>query len=295
MPHEEGNAIPVTPLQGGPNAYPGAELGLPMMPPDYVPPEPVIPEGCTGGKVTVGGVLGLHITMPGLREKCALLYLHGGGFTIGSAMTGGPLLKLFAQKVGLEGYAVEYGLAPYHPFPEAVEDCVAFYQGLLDMGYEKIIMGGESAGAGLTLSVTLALKERKLPLPVALWCSSPVEDLSPAGQNTYMKDFLLDSTEKLLQAYAPGVDPKHPLLSPIYGDFAGMPPMILQAGGGESLAAGTVRLAEKAARANCEVVLHVGKDMPHTFAMDYECYPEAADAMEEILTFVRNQLALTEL
>lgn len=295
---------PNAPQQGGPNAYPGAsddmppmpggpgDMGVPMMPPDYVPPEPVIPEGVTGGKVTVGGVQGLHITCPGVREKCAMLYIHGGGFTIGSAMTAAPLLKLFAEKAGLEGYSVEYGLAPYHPFPEGVEDCINFYKGLLEAGYEKIIIGGESAGAELTLAVALALKDRGLPLPTALWCSSPLDDILLNRQELYSVDFLCASSDKIMEVYAPGADSKDPLLSPIYGDFTGMPPMIIQTGGGESLAAGGVRLAEKAARANVEVVLHFGQDMPHTFAMDYEHYPEAAFAMDEIIRFIVFRLEL---
>ncbi len=286
------------PMQGGPNAYPGAApgspapAGVPMMPPGYVPPDPEIPAGCSGGKVTVGGVSGMHLTKPGVKDKCAMLYIHGGGYTIGTAMTAGPLLSYFADACGLEGYSVEYGLAPEHPFPEGVMDCVHFYQGLLEMGYEKIVVGGESAGAGLTLSLALALKDRGLPLPAALWCSSPVDDIRTKDHEIYKEDFLCASCEEIVKVYAPDADPRDPLLAPIYGDFTGMPPMILQCGGGESLAAGTVRLAEKAARANCEVVLHFGQDMPHTFAMDYEHYPEAAFAMEEICRFINFRLSL---
>ncbi len=240
----------------------------------------------------MGAVSGMHLTMPGLRERAALLYLHGGGFTIGSAMTAGPLLKLFAEQCQLEGYAVEYGLAPKHPFPEGVMDCVHFYEGLLDMGYDTIVVGGESAGAGLTLSLALALKERGLPLPAALWCSSPVDDINILAHEVYKKDFLCASGEQMLAVYAPNADPKDPLLAPFYGDFTGLPPMILQCGGGESLAAGCVRLAEKAARAGCEVVLHFGQEMPHTYAMDYAHYPEAAFAMDEIHRFINFRLAL---
>jgi acetyl esterase/lipase len=284
---------PGGPVQGGPNNYPGADLGVPMFPKDYVAPEPEIPEGCTGGKMEVNGVTGLHITMDGVRSKAALLYLHGGGFTIGSAMTAGPLLKLFAEKCGLEGYGVEYGLAPWHPFPQGLNDCVRFYEGLLDMGYEEIVVGGESAGAALTLSLALAVKEKGLKLPKVLWCSSPVDDVEWYKGEVYHQDFLSESSDKVQLAYAPDADPKDPLLSPIYGDFTGMPPMIIQTGGGESLSAGGVRLAAKAAKANVEVVLHFGQDMPHTFAMDYRSYPEAAQAMEEILTFVNNRLAIS--
>lgn len=280
--------------QGGPNAYPAGggmgEYGVPVLPKDNVPAQPVIPEGYTGGQVTVGGVLGMHLTRPGLRDKCALLYLHGGGFTIGSAMTAGPLLAHFAETTGLEGYAVEYGLAPWHPFPEGINDCVAFYKGLLDMGYEKIVVGGESAGAGLTLSLAIACKQQGLPMPAVLWCSSPIDDIAMDKRETYVKDFLLDSCPNIQRVYAPDADPTDPLLSPIYADFAGFPPTVLQTGGGESLSACSIRLAEKFARANVEFVLHFGQDMPHTFAMDYLHYPEAANAMAEIVSFVNNWL-----
>lgn len=283
---------PGGPVQGGPNSYPGADLGVPMFPEDYVAPVPELPEGTTGGKVMVNGVPGLHLTMPGVREKCAFLYLHGGGFTIGSAMTGGPLLKLFAGRLGLEGYGVEYRLAPWHPFPAGVEDCVKFYEGLLDMGYEHIVVGGESAGAALTLSVALAAKAGGLKMPAALWCSSPVDDIEWYKKELYTQDFLSNSSDKVQKVYAPGADPKDPLLSPIYGDFAGLPPMVIQTGGGESLSAGAVRLAVKAAQANVEVLFHFGQDMPHTFAMDYNFYPEAKMAMEEILTFIEKRLEI---
>lgn len=285
---------PGGPVQGGPNSYPGADLGVPMFPKDYEAPEPELPQGTTGGKVMINGVPGLHLTIPGVRKKCAMMYIHGGGFTIGSAMTGGPLMKYFAEKTGLEGYAVEYGLAPWHPFPEGVEDCVRFYAGLLDMGYEHIVVGGESAGAALTLSLALAAKERGLKLPAVLWCSSPVDDVEWYKQELYTHDFLSDSSDAVQKAYAPNANPKDPLLSPIYGDFTSMPPMVLQTGGGESLSAGVVRLAAKAARANVEVQLHFGTDMPHTFAMDYNYYPEAKMAMEEIVAFINGRLAIQE-
>lgn len=286
---------PGGPVQGGPNNYPGADLGVPMMPKDHVTPPPAkMPEGTSGGEVFVNGVRGLHLTASGLREKCAFLYLHGGGFTIGSAMTAGPLMKLFAEKCGLEGYAVEYRLAPWYPYPAGVNDCVEFYKGLLDMGYEKIVVGGESAGASLTLSVALAAKAQGLKMPAVLWCSSPVDDMCWVEQELYSHDFLSDSGTKIVAAYCPDADLKDPLLSPIHGDFAGMPPMVIQTGGGESLAAGAVRLAQKAAKANVELLFHFGQDMPHTFAMDYQHYPEAAMAMDEILTFINKRLDITE-
>lgn len=267
-----------------------ADLGVPMMAPDAMPQEPVIPEGYTGGKVTVGGVTGIHVTKEGLRKDCCHLYIHGGGFTLGSAMTAGDTLAHFIEATGLEGYAVEYRLAPYHKFPAAVDDCVDFYKGLLEMGYKRIVVGGESAGAGLTLSLTHALKMAGLPLPAALWCSSPVDDMCYDQRELYKKDMFVDSCEGIRRAYVGDADLTDPRVSPIYGDFTDFPPMFVQAGGGESLSAGAIRIVEKAAKANCEVLLHFGKDMPHTFAMDYQFYPEARNAMEEFTTFINHVL-----
>ncbi len=282
---------------GGPIGGPGIPeeydgLGVPMLPPDYEPPEPTVPAGFTGGKVTIGGVNGLHITRAGTKAGACHLYIHGGGFTLGSAMTAGETLAHFLEETGLEGYAVEYRLAPYHKFPAAVEDCLAFYKGLLAMGYETIVVGGESAGAGLTLSLTHALKMEHLPLPKALWCASPVDDMCYDQRELYKTDMFVDSCEGIRKAYVGDADPTDPRISPIYGDFTGFPPMFIQAGGGESLAAGAIRIVQKAAKANCEVLLHFGQDMPHTFAMDYKFYPEARNAMKEFTTFIVNTLEL---
>lgn len=286
-------APPTMDIPGGtpiPPEY--ADLGVPMMPPDYVPPAPVIPDGYTGGTVEIGGVPGMHLTRAGVREKCAMLYIHGGGFTIGTAMTAGDLLAHFLDETGLEGYAVEYSLAPYAKFPVAVNQCVDFYHGLLDMGYERIVIGGESAGACLTIAVTHAIRMAGLPQPAALWCSSPVDDICFNQRELYIHDMFSSSPGSLMAAYVGDADPNDPRISPIYGDFTDFPPMFIQAGGAESLSAGAVRLATAAAKAGNEVLLHIGRGMPHTFAMDYPIYPEAANAMKEFTVFINNTLDL---
>ncbi len=285
---------PIGDLPGGPiqeNIPPEfASLGVPILPPDYTSPEPVIPSDFFGGKTEVNGVPGLHVMRGDVRAGCAHLYIHGGGFTIGSAMTSGEFLAYFLEKTGLEGYAVEYRLALYHPFPAAITDCLEFYQGLLNMGYDRIVVGGESAGASLTLGLVHALKMENLPLPAAIWCSSPVDDISYGERETYKTDMFTECSEGVRKAYAPDGDLKDPRISPIYGDFSGFPPMFIQAGGAESLVAGTVRLVTAAAKADNEVLLHIGKGMPHTFAMDYQHYPEANNAMNEFTTFINNIL-----
>ena len=269
-----------------------AHLKVPMMPPDYVSPEPEIPAGYEGGRVTVGGVPGMRLTKAGVREKAAMLYIHGGGFTLGSGMTAGSLLAHFLDRTGLEGYSVDYQLAPYAKFPTQVNECVAFYRGLLDLGYEQIVVGGESAGAGLTLSLVQALKMEGLPMPAAIWCSSPVDDIRYDQAELFLQDMFTQSCEDIIEAYAGDADPKDPRLSPVYGDYSDFPPSFIQAGSRESLAAGALRIVDKLVRAGSEVHFTFGKDMPHTFAMDYALYPEAENAMNEILTFISNTLDL---
>ncbi len=280
-------SAPVGPI---PQEY--AHLKVPMMPPDYVSPEPEIPAGYQGGRVTLGGVAGMHLTKGGVREKAAFVYIHGGGFTLGSGMTAGPLLAHFLERTNLEGYSVDYSLAPYAKFPVAVNQCVAFYKGLLDMGKERIVVGGESAGAGLTLSLVHALNMEGLPLPAAIWCSSPVDNLRYDQEELFLEDMFTACCEDLAEAYAGGADPKDPRLSPIYGDFHDFPPTFIQAGSAESLSAGALRIVNKLVRAGNEVHFTFGKGMPHTFAMDYPIYPEAENAMNEILVFINNVLNL---
>lgn len=278
--------------QGSPVPQEFAHLKVPMMPPDYVSPEPEIPEGYQGGKVELGGVPGMMLSRPGVREKAAFLYIHGGGFTLGSGMTAGSLLVHFLEHTNLAGYSVDYHLAPYHKFPTQINEIVAFYKGMLDSGIEKIVVGGESAGAGLTVSLIMALKMENLPLPAAIWASSPVDDIRYDQQELFLKDMFTESCQDMLEAYVGDADPKDPRISPIYGDFSDFPPTFIQAGSGESLAAGALRIVDKLVRAGNEVHFTFGKGMPHTFAMDYALYPEAENAMNEILTFVNHVLDL---
>ena len=278
--------------EGAPIPEEYAHLKVPMMPPDYQSPEPEIPEGLEGGRVELRGVPGMKLTREGVREKAAFLYIHGGGFTLGSGMTAAPLLAHFLERTNLEGYSVDYSLAPYAKFPTQMRQIVDFYRGILEAGAERIIVGGESAGAGLTISLVMALKMENLPLPAAIWASSPVDDIRYDQQETFVRDMFTDSCADMIEAYVGDADPRDPRISPIYGDFSDFPPTFIQAGSIESLSAGALRLVDRLVRAGNEVHFTFGKGMPHTFAMDYALYPEAENAMNEILTFVNNTLDL---
>ena len=262
---------------------------LPVMPEGFKPVIPPIPQGYNAEEITINGIKGTRISVPQPKREQVFMHIHGGGFTIGSAVFGIPFMLYIAKELGIECYSVDYSLAPKHKFPVQINECLNFYRGLLDMGYTKIIIGGESAGGNLSIAVTHCIKDNNLPLPVAVVALSPPVDMSP-NREMFKSDFMSGMGEVILRAYAGDADLKNPYLSPLYGDFHGFPPLLLQAGGEESLAADSVRLAEAVARADAEVLLHIWKGMGHCFAQEFGNYPEADAGMREIINFIRDKI-----
>lgn len=262
---------------------------VPTMPEGFKPVMPPIPEGFTGEEVVVNGINGVRVSAPNVKKGQVFMHIHGGGFTIGSAMFGVPLMLHLVEKLQIECYSVEYSLAPKYKFPAQINECLAFYKGLLEKGYEKIVIGGESAGGNLSIAITHCIKDNNLPLPVAVVAISPAADMSP-DRVLYKSDFMSEMGDVIAKAYAGDADLKSPYLSPVYGDFQGFPPLLLQAGGDETLAAESVHLAEAAAKANVDVLLHVWKDMGHCFVQEFGNYPEADSAMQEIINFIKEKL-----
>jgi acetyl esterase/lipase len=175
----------------------------------------------------------------------------------------------------------------------AVNQLISFYEGLLAMGYKHIIIGGESAGATFSIIVALALKDKGVRLPEAVIALSPLDDMRYDKKELFREDDMFtDMNDKIVEAYCPGSDLEDPYISPIYGDFHGFPPLLIQEGGAEVLAAGGVRLAYAAARDDAEVLLHVWKGMGHTFALQFDDFTEAASAMTEVVSFTRDKLEL---
>jgi len=263
---------------------------MPTMPEGFKMVLPHIPEGFQGELVEVNGIKGVRISAPDVKKGRVFMHIHGGGFTSGSAVFGVPFMLYLVKALGIECYSVEYSLAPKHKFPTQINECLAFYKGLLDKGYEKTIIGGESAGAGLSLSVTHCIKDNSLRLPAAVIALSPAADLAFPAAEIYKPDPMVDMMPVIAEAYAGNADLKNPYVSPAYGDFNGFPPLLLQAGSNESLAAQSVYLAKAAAKADVEVLLHFWKDMGHCFAQEFGNYPEADSAMLEIVNFIKDKL-----
>jgi acetyl esterase/lipase len=247
-------------------------------------------------KVDAGGVTAYWVrTGKPANEDKVIVYLHGGGFILGSATAnlGIPLRVGPAARTPV--LSVEYRLAPEHPFPAAVEDTVSAYRWLLERGYKgaDIALVGDSAGGGLAVSAALALVREKLPAPAAVVALSPLTDLTPVGDTRrtlagYDPIVIGDPTARFA-LYAGVHDVRDPRISPVYADLRGMPPLLIQVGTREVLLSDSVRLARRAREAGVEVTLDVWEGMWHVW-QDHALAPEARQAAREIGLFLERHL-----
>ncbi|MBZ0284711.1 MAG: alpha/beta hydrolase [Anaerolineae bacterium] len=222
-----------------------------------------------------------------------VLYLHGGGFILGVSA---PHRMMLAQLTTLNqsrSLMVDYRLAPEHPFPAALEDCLTAYRWLLKQGIppERIVVAGDSAGGNLTLALLLKLREGGEPLPAAGVCLSPPTDLTERDE-TYIRehpDLILHprAMAKFRNGYIADNDPHNPLISPLFGDLRGLPPLLVYAGSEEILCDDAVRLAEAAQAAGTPVDLRVYPRMWHVWQISGDSLPQATQSIEEIAAFIR--------
>lgn len=220
----------------------------------------------------LAGLPTLRIASPGAAEDAALLYLHGGAYVAGSAQGYRGLAGEMARAAGVTGYAVDYRLAPEAPFPAAVNDAVAAYQALLSRGFaaNRIVLAGDSAGGGLVAAALVALRDAGTALPAAAVLVSPWADLTGTAATLVSKAAADPSlTPKGLHAgarhYLGTASATHPLASPVFADFTGLPPLLIQVGSAEILLDDAVRLAGAAGAANVAVRLEIWPDMVHVW------------------------------
>ncbi|MFB9237817.1 alpha/beta hydrolase [Plantactinospora siamensis] len=231
-----------------------------------------------------------------------LLCLHGGGFISGSIYSHRKLFAHLAKAAGVRALIVEYRLAPKHVHPAQVEDAVTAYRWLLEQGTaaEHVVLTGDSAGGGLSISVQLRARELGLPLPAAAMPFSPWVDMAATG-GSYKSNrdrdpfFLAESVRQFAGMFlGPGGDARDPLASPLHADLAGLGPVYIQVGGDETLLDDARRLCAHAQRAGVEVRLDVFPGMLHTFQMAAGRAPEADDAIRRMAGWVRPRLGLGE-
>ena len=256
-----------------------------------------LPEGTRTTAVDAGGVPSEWVEVPGATGEATILYLHGGGYTIGSVRTHRALVARLAAASGARGLIVDYRLGPEHPFPAAVDDALAAYRWLVRGGTDtrRIVVAGDSAGGGLTVALLVALRDAGDPLPAAGVCISPWTDLACTGASMTTcaaRDPMVqrDGLLGMAAAYLAGQDPRSPLASPIHADLRGLPPLLVHVGTAETLLDDATRLAERARAAAVAVDLEVWDDMVHVWHAFAPLLPEADEAIAGIGVWVRRTL-----
>ncbi|MCC7336250.1 MAG: alpha/beta hydrolase [Pirellulaceae bacterium] len=240
------------------------------------------------------------VIAPGADPAIRLLYLHGGGFVSGS----GAFYLALAAHISAEAKCAvllpDYRLAPEHPFPDGLEDCIAAHEWILSNGpsgpgpAKATFIAGDSAGGNLTLATLLALRDRQMRLPLGGIALSPTTDWTLTSESlTSVEDPIISArTMPVFRDYYLGkADPKNPLASPLFGDYRGIPPLLIQVGEHEMLRDDSVRVAEKARTDGNRVKLEVWPGMFHVFQSHEPLLPEAQESIEHMAEFIRAEVS----
>jgi monoterpene epsilon-lactone hydrolase len=231
-------------------------------------------------------------------EPRALLYIHGGGFTAGSAAAYRGLSAHLSAATGCRVLAVDYRWAPEAPFPAALDDCVAGYRwliGKLGVPARDVVLAGDSAGGNLVVAMLLALRDAGDPLPAAGVCISPIFDLALTGDSVTSRAardpmILQSSLQKCSAAYRGDADPRDPLMSPLYGELSRLPPLLLQCGSEEMLRDDSARLAVKAKAAGVDVTFEEWDEMVHVWHLFADRLTDGRKALARVGEFVRTHI-----
>lgn len=253
---------------------------------------PPIQDDITVEKTTIGGVPGLYLRPAAVEApENILLYFHGGGYQLGSAQSHAEMVSHIVRGAQCAAFLADYRLAPEHPYPAAVDDAVAAYRGILEQwDANRIAVGGDSAGGGLAIGSLFAGRQEGLPIPGCVTAISAFADLtmtSPTLTDNVNKDPIVTPELYGMSAvYLDGHSPEDPFASPVFGDFTGLPPMLLQVGTDETLLWDTFLIADRARKAGVRVDLEVGLDLVHVYQLFTWCLPEALEALNRVSQFI---------
>jgi acetyl esterase/lipase len=255
----------------------------------------VIPDDVKCDKVSAGGVPAEWVVAENADHGRVILYLHGGGYVVGSINTHRELASRLSRATAARVLLIDYRLGPEHPHPAAVDDAVTAYRWLLSEGGSpsRMAIGGDSAGGGLTVATLVAVRDAGLPMPAVGVCLSPWVDLEGIGESMTTKAAVdpmvqRDGLLKMAAAYLGGQSPRTPLASPLYANLSGLPPLLIQVGTAETLLDDSTRLAERARKAGVKVTLEPWEDMIHVWQAFASLLPEGRDAIEHIGEFVKS-------
>ena len=256
--------------------------------------ESPIADGVEIRPVNAGGVPSL-VAGPAGERDVAILYLHGGGYTVGSAYGYRPLVSALVAAAGVGALVPDYRLAPEHPFPAAIEDALSAYRWLLGQRPGGVVVAGDSAGAGLACSLMMTARSQDLPLPVAAVLLCPVAD--PTG-NAILSAAVgpeppeeLEKLTDVMQGYLDGHPAEDPAVNPLMADLSGLPPMLVQAATGDLILPDARALVDRAVEHGVAAQLEVYPADTHVFHVFWSFLPEAADALQRAAGFARERLA----
>ena len=254
----------------------------------------MLPEDVKTENFDIRGIPAKWISTPETIQDRVLYFLHGGGHVSGSIKTHQDFAARLSRIAKARVIMIDYRLAPEHPFPAGLEDAVKAYKWLVDEEKttpKNIIIGGDSAGGNLALTTLLKLRELNMELPAAVVLISPWTDMLGTGESMVTKadvdPFISPiACEFFSQLYARDRDVRNPLISPLYADLMGLPPLFIQVGTAEVLLDDSIRLAKRAKAIGVEVELDVWEDMIHDFAMFAAVVPESQQGIESIGKFL---------
>jgi monoterpene epsilon-lactone hydrolase len=256
------------------------------------------PRGTTVASISAAGIPAYWIQAKRIPDAPVMLYVHGGGFIVGWNNQYFIFLSHLSRATGTRVLGIDYRLAPEHPFPAAVEDCLASYRWLLQqhIAPQQVVIAGDSAGGNLALATLLALRDAGDPLPAAAVCLSPATDFTGSGPTFATRASVdpaltVEFARTVGKLYAGEADPRHPLLSPLFGDLRGLPPLMIHVGNDEILLSDSLQFTERARAAGSFVALKVWPHLWHVFPIYAPFLPEARQAVTEIGIFVRERIA----
>lgn len=245
-------------------------------------------------RTTVAGLYAEWLRPRHAPDDRVLLFLHGGAYLIGSCRSHGQMVSHIARAAGVNALVPEYRLAPEHKFPAAVEDCVAVYRELIASGIksENIVIAGDSAGGGLTVATLLSLRDAGDPLPAAAVLLSPFLDVTSSGESARTRAdqdpwFRVSDMELVVRNYCSADELENPLVSPVFANVDGFPPVLIQVGDDEILLSDSTRFADKLKAAGSKVELEIWPEMWHVFQLFVGKMPEARLAINKIGAYLR--------
>ena len=256
------------------------------------------PAGVTCTPVEAGGVSAEWSVADGSAEGKVILYVHGGGYVMGSAGSHRDVTGRLSKASGARVLSLNYRLAPEHPFPAPVDDAVAAYRWLLAQGISSsnVAIAGDSAGGGLAFATLLALRDAGDPVPAAGVGISPWVDMEGTGESMTTRAAVDPVVQKeglleMAKLYLGDADPKNPLAAPLHANLAGLPPLLIHVGDAETLLNDATRITERARKAGVDVTLKIWDEMPHVWPMFAPILPEGQQAIEEIGAFFKERTA----